>query len=199
MGAPADLSAEKAAWRAELRSRLASLDPVAGQVAAARISEQTLDLPEVSSAGGVLACLSFGAEVSTAELVERLLEEGRRVYVPRVAPGDPLLHLHPYPCHLETLSFGLRQPVAGEPALSPGAIDASVDVALLVGLGFDRRGYRLGYGRGFFDRFLAARPFPAIGLAYALQLLDRLPVGAHDVPMRVVVTEREVCRPEPAD
>jgi 5-formyltetrahydrofolate cyclo-ligase len=199
MGIGADSPADKAAWRSELRSRLAALDARTARVAADRIGEQALALPEVATAAGVVACLSFGAEVSTTGLVHRLVDQGRRVFVPRVAPGDPLLHLHPYPCRLETLSFGLRQPVAGEPELVAADVDSAVEVALLVGLGFDRRGYRLGYGRGFFDRFLAARPFSAIGLAYDLQLVDRLPVDVHDVPMRAVVTEREVCRPDGDD
>lgn len=195
MGASPSTSRDKAAWRTELRARLASLDRETARRAAGRIAERALALPEVRSAAGVLSCLSFGAEVPTAGLVEALLAEGRPVYVPRVARGDAVLRVHPYPCRLETLSFGLRQPHAGEPELTAAEVDSTIGVALVLGLGFDRRGYRLGYGRGYFDRFLAGRPFPAVGLAYELQLVDRLPVEEHDVPMDVVLTERSVVRP----
>ena len=75
------------------------------------------------------------------------------------------------------------------------AIDGTLDAVLVLGLGFDRRGYRLGYGSGYFDRFLAGRPFPAIGLAFAAQLEDELPAEAHDIAMTAIVTEAEIVRP----
>ena len=102
--------------------------------------------------------------------------------------------MHPYPCPLRTVSFGLQQPPRGTPEVAAEAIDETLDAVLVLGLGFDRRGYRLGYGSGYFDRFLAGRPFPAIGLAFAEQLVDELPVEPHDIAMAVVVTDTEVCR-----
>ncbi|MEM8932252.1 MAG: 5-formyltetrahydrofolate cyclo-ligase, partial [Acidobacteriota bacterium] len=67
-----------------------------------------------------------------------------------------------------------------------------LDVALVAGLAFDRRGHRLGYGAGFFDRFLADRRFPAFGIARACQIVERLPAEAHDVPMTAVITDADV-------
>lgn len=117
--------------------------------------------------------------------------------MPRAERGPTRLAVCPYPCSLVTLSFGLRQPARSVPELPAEAIDRGLDVAIVAGLGFDRRGYRLGYGSGYFDRFLAGRPFPALGLAFDRQVVDRLPVEAHDVPMRAVITER--ARIEPAE
>jgi len=70
-------------------------------------------------------------------------------------------------------------------------IDSTLDAVLVLGMAFDRRGYRLGHGGGYFDRFLAGRPFPAIGLAYDFQVLDQIPVEHHDIAMSIVVTESE--------
>lgn len=193
-GAP-EIASEKAALRAQLIRRLAAVDPAWAREAADRLGERLLALPEVAAAGRVFTCLSFGHEVDTRRLVERLLEEGREVYVPRADPADRSLHVHRYPCALETLSFGLAQPPAGAPEVPPEAVDATLDVALVLGLAFDRRGFRLGYGRGYFDRFLHGRPFPAVGLGYAFQLRDRIPAAEHDVPMAVVVTDEETVRP----
>lgn len=180
----------KAALRSRMRGRLAALDPGRAREAATRVADRVLGLPRVVGARRVLVCLSFGLELDTWALVERLLISGRELFVPRTAAGDPQLHVHPYPCPLETLSFGLRQPAAACPEVAPEAIGATLDVALVAGLAFDRRGYRLGYGAGYFDRFLAGRSFPAVGLAYDVQLVETLPVEAHDVAMSVVVTER---------
>ena len=186
-----DLRTAKAELRGVLQRRLAAYDAELARRASARAAERVLALPEVAAAERIFTCLSFGAELDTTGLVERLLAGGREVYVPRADRGDGRLHVHRYPCEMETLSFGLRQPRAGTPELPADAVDATLDVALVLGLAFDRRGYRLGYGRGYFDRFLRGRPFPAIGLAFAFQLRDRLPAEPHDVPMAVVVTEDE--------
>lgn len=189
----------KAALRAELKQRLAAADPERARRAAARVARRVLALPEVEAARRVFTCLSFGAEVDTWELTERLLASGREVYVPRADAGDGRLHVHRYPCELVSLSFGLRQPGPTVEEVPAEAIDRTLDVALVLGLAFDRRGYRLGYGRGYFDRFLAGRRFPAVGLAYAFQLFDEIPIEEHDVPMSILVTEDEVVRPRPFD
>jgi len=184
-----DLAATKTALRRAMGQRLAEMSEEERQRADAALADAVLALPEVAAARRVFTCLSFGHEADTWGLVERLLEGGRRVFVPRTEPAERVLHVHPYPCPLETLSFGLRQPPAGAPEVPAAEVDATLDVALVLGLAFDRRGYRLGYGAGYFDRFLANRPFPTVGLAYACQIVDELPVEEHDVPMRRVVSE----------
>lgn len=141
-----------------------------------------------------MICLSFGSEIDTWGLVARLLQSGRELFVPRAERDDGLLHVHRYPCDLETLAFGLRQPRRGVAELTPEEIEATVEVALVAGLGFDRRGFRLGYGRGYFDRFLAGKRFPAIGLAFDEQLVAELPAEPHDVPLRLVATPSESVR-----
>lgn len=196
---PRSVNPVKEALRHELRERLGRLTPDAARAAAQEIARRVVALPEVAKAGSVLTCLSFGAELDTWGLVEGLLGVGKRLYVPRSDPRDRRLHLHRYPCDLETLSFGLRQPPRPAPGAPPDLpderIDAEIGAVFVLGLGFDRRGYRLGYGGGYFDRFFAQHRVPAIGLAYGAQIVDRLPVEAHDVPMTVVVTEDEIIRP----
>lgn len=185
----------KAALRRELGERIASLEPAAAARAAARMTERALAMPEIAGARRVLTCLSFGGEIDTWPLVDQLLEAGRELYVPRAEPRDKMLHVHPYPCELVPLSFGLEQPPRGCPEIPLEAVDDTVEVVLVLGLAFDRRGYRLGHGSGYFDRFLLGRPFPAVGLAYDFQLVDHLPVEPHDIPMTAIATDREVARP----
>lgn len=199
MSSREDPRPSKEALRADLRGRLSSLLPDQASSAAARVTDRVLALPEVVEARGVLTCLSFGDEVDTWTLVERLQTPSRRVLVPRADPADHQLHVHPYPCNLRKLSFGLQQPPRGTPEVPEGTVDEAVDVVLVLGLGFDSRGYRLGYGSGYFDRFLARHDLLAIGLAFEMQILDEIPNEAHDIPMSVVVTEDAVrrCVPRP--
>ncbi len=192
--AGASLPLTKAELREQLRLDLEKIDAAAAAHASRAIAARILELPEIAGAERILTCLSFGVEVDTWHLVDRLVALGKRLYVPRADPRDRELHVHPYPCPLRTVSFGLQQPPRGTPEVAAEAIDETLDAVLVLGLGFDRRGYRLGYGSGYFDRFLAGRPFPAIGLAFAEQLVDELPVEPHDIAMAVVVTDTEVCR-----
>ena len=187
--------ASKSHIRVDLRRRLAEVPREEAAAAAVRVADRVLGLPEVAAADGVFSCLSFGHEIDTWGLIDRLRDRGHRVYVPRAAHGSGALHVHPWPCALRELSFGLRQPPEGAPELTSAEVDRSVDVALIVGLAFDREGYRLGYGGGYFDRFLDDHDIPAIGLAFDFQLLEALPRDTHDIPMDVVVTPSEVLRP----
>ena len=177
--------------RSTLRDDMAMLDSENRRSMAAAIEEQVLALPELGHTTRVFCCLSFGVEPDTRQLVDRLLESGREVYVPRADFATRAITVHHYPCELERLPFGLEQPLASEPAVDPNGLEA----ALVLGLAFDRQGYRLGHGGGFFDRFLPGRPFSTIGLAYGLQLVDRLPIEAHDQALQTVVTEIETIRP----
>jgi 5-formyltetrahydrofolate cyclo-ligase len=162
-----------------------------------RIAANLMAIEAFQRARHILICLSFDNEIDTWHLADELAADAdRKVYVPRVSP-DGVMHVHPYPCRLKTLRMGLRQPAKSESELPRERINATLDVALILGLAFDRRrGYRLGQGKGYFDRFLHGRPFHAIGLSLECFLVDDIPVESHDIPMRMVVTEERVYRYE---
>jgi 5-formyltetrahydrofolate cyclo-ligase len=87
--------------------------------------------------------------------------------------------------------MGLQQPVDGEAELPVSALDAAV----ILGLAFDRqRGYRLGQGKGYFDMFLAGQTFATFGLSFEELMVDEFPAEPHDVPMQIIVTEKQVYR-----
>ena len=90
---------------------------------------------------------------------------------------------------LQPGQLGIPSPVATEPLATP------VDVCITPGLGFSPTGGRLGYGRGYYDRWFASHP-PLVkaALAYECQLLDNLPVDENDVPMDMIITEKRVIR-----
>lgn len=185
----------KRSLRARMKRLLGERDPAPAAIAARRLAEHVLNLPEVIAAEHLLACLSFGREIDTWELIERLRKGGKRVFVPRAWRHRRHLTVHAFPCPLEVLDCGLRQPREDTAALAAERVDQTLDAALVLGLAFDPAGSRLGFGAGYFDRFLAGRRFPAIGLAFADQLVERLPTEDHDVAMTAVVTDAGVLRP----
>lgn len=187
-----DASSAKSKLRRQLRRQLADIDADTARAASKAMAEHVLGRPVVQRAQGVLVCLSFGVEIDTWRLVERLEEHGKKLYVPRVERGVTDLFVHPYPCELKTTTYGLRQPLPSTVQLDVADIEAKIDVVLVLGLAYDRQGYRLGYGGGYFDRFLARFGLPAIGLGYASQIIDALPHEDHDIPMSELVTEEGI-------
>ncbi|MCL4216657.1 MAG: 5-formyltetrahydrofolate cyclo-ligase [Candidatus Hydrogenedentes bacterium] len=141
------------------------------------------DCPVVASYIGVM-----NKEVLTLPLIARLLQEQKQVLVPRTEPGQKLSWAAV--ADLDELvpgAFGIPEP----PRYAPTATLQESTVILVPGLAFDRRGYRIGFGGGYFDRFLADFSGLAIGLAYPWQLVERLPSEAHDMPVRMIVTSAE--------
>ncbi|MFQ5790465.1 MAG: 5-formyltetrahydrofolate cyclo-ligase [Acidobacteriota bacterium] len=179
-------------WALEQRRSLATSE-ILGM--SERIVNNLKEVGEFRRGRRVFVCLSFDNEVSTWKLVEELASDSeRRLYVPRV-DHDGVMHVHPYPCKLMSLRMGLQQPAPGEPEIPVEDAGSSIDVAIIVGLAFGRqRGYRLGHGNGYFDRFLAGKPLFTIGLSFEFLLVDRLPVELHDIPMRMIVTEDQTYR-----
>ncbi|MGI8615920.1 MAG: 5-formyltetrahydrofolate cyclo-ligase [Actinomycetota bacterium] len=182
--------------RAKRRARRAVLedrDAVPADVREARgerAVERFLELPEVQRAMTIMLFSHFGSEVPTHSLIRRLHERGVGVALPRIegahlvpvsyAPGDPT----------STTSFGAQEPVDGTP-LDP----ASIDVVAVPGVAFDRGGRRVGYGGGYYDRFLRDLPAFTVALAFGLQVVEEpLPAGRFDLPVQAVVTEEETIR-----
>lgn len=127
--------------------------------------------------------LPYNQEVRTVPMLEQALRDGKRVAVPKVF-GDEMKFLY-----LEDLTkvakgyAGIPEPIADEPE----ARDDSA-LVLMPGLAFDPQGHRIGYGGGFYDKFLAAEPnHPTLALCYDFQLLPELETEEHDIPVDTVL------------
>lgn len=157
-----------------------------------RITQKLLATSEYAEATTVLTYVSVSSEVSTRMFIECALRDGKTVAVPRCLPGHCLEFVAITSLdQLIAAPFGLFEPPKELPALTEEQMDASICIvpALLV----DTKGYRLGYGAGFYDRFLSTYPGKKICLAYQ-QNLSRttLPHTAFDVAVDVVITESDV-------
>lgn len=133
---------------------------------------------------------SFGSEIPTRSLIERLHERGVLVALPRIEDGGVVAVRYEPGDPTATTSFGAEEPL-GEETLDP----SSFDVVAVPGVAFDRTGARIGYGGGFYDRLLPSVPGLTVGLAFHLQVRDEpLPRGRFDVRLAAIVTERETIR-----
>ncbi len=189
---PRNVSAgDKAELRRLLRQQRAALEPARRDAASRLICRQTAQLLRDQLAQVVLTFSSFGSEVSTGPLIDELAGGGSRILLPVVRDGAILAVDYEPGDHLVPTAYGPLEPEQAHPA-DPRDIEAVV----LPGLAFDRRGGRLGYGGGYFDRFLCAlSPRPLlVAVAFAVQLLPSVPTSSDDVPVDIVVTEAEVVR-----
>jgi 5-formyltetrahydrofolate cyclo-ligase len=185
------LKRDKKALRGRVRVLRDALSPQERDRGSARIARRLFDLPEMSSASTVMVFSSFGSEVDTAPIIERLVAEGRRAVLPRVVNGEIEPITYRPDGRMSEASFGALEPTDGEP-IQP----EDVDVVVTPGLAFDRRGYRVGYGGGFYDRFFK-RTRPDVvkaAIGFELQVVDEVPRGGQDVPVDLIVTDEGVIR-----
>ena len=189
---PAEL---KECLRQEGFARRDALDKGFREAAARTITAQALDCPDLRNVTPVGGYWPIRTEVSPRPLMEALLERGQDVALSQILhphlswrlwqPGDVLVKG----------GFGVREPGPDAPEIFPKAL-------LVPLVAFDRRGGRIGYGKGHFDRSIAAleeqHPVLTIGLAYAVQEIDEVPVEPHDRLLDIVITEAELIRTKSA-
>lgn len=136
----------------------------------------------------ILAYMPIKNEADLSPLLPRHPE--KRWILPRILPEeDHRMVFHPYDAaRLVRHPFGMAEPAADLPTVPPEAIE----LVLIPGLAFDRHGWRLGYGGGYFDRFLKNFAGVSAGIVFHSLLLDNLPHGEFDVPVQWIVTDEGI-------
>jgi 5-formyltetrahydrofolate cyclo-ligase len=171
--------------------RRESLPEVKRVLLSRRILGGVLDLPAYGRSSVVLAYASFGTELRTDGFLRRVLADGKVLLLPRVErAGLGLYEVRDAARDLAPGTWGIREPA---PDRCPTVDPNRVDFALIPGVAFDRRGRRLGYGGGFYDRLLTGGlpgETPRVAGAFEVQMVDEVPVGPHDAPVNFVVTEK---------
>ncbi len=157
-----------------------------------RIVERFMGLPEFARARTVMFYVDVRSEVRTRHALPTALESGKRIVVPYCVDGElQLFHL----TDMQDLEVGMYKILEPRAALrevpeKQVAIE-ELDLIMVPGVAFDRRGGRTGHGKGYYDKLLEhARPdTPLVALAFECQLFDEIPMQPHDVYMDKVITE----------
>lgn len=148
------------------------------------------NLSLLSDCGSVMIFLSFGSEINTDYIIEWLWKQEKRVLVPLCKPETRAMDIFPIAdlADLEPGYCGIREPKRG---LRPPVAREAIDLVAVPAVAFDRRGYRVGYGGGYYDRFLVGMDVPTIGLAFDCQIITAAPVEKYDLAVQGIITEKE--------
>lgn len=186
---PSSSKDEKSELREKLKLIRDSVDSGLAETASQGVWNILKDRPEFLKAKGIGAFASIPHEINTYPILENTLSSGKRLYLPKVNKEKSYFEFYPVTDlkNLKTGPFGIQEPT------SPKAADwEEMDMVLVPGLAFDRKGNRLGFGKGFYDRVLPLlkKTCLVIGLGYSFQLVEQVPTGTHDAPVRAVLCEK---------
>lgn len=144
---------------------------------------------EIKNADNFLIYLSKDNEVDTKRIIDYLLSRKRTILVPAFLTSEGTYKIVRF-SGFDNLEAGLYQILQPkDPDLATAGL---IDVVIIPGIGFDKMGTRLGYGKGVYDQLLADSPAFKIGLAYHFQVVDGLPKEAHDLVVNVIITESKI-------
>ena len=151
--------------------------------ASGRLGELFLNCDQYKAAKTIYGYLPYNQEVRTVPMLEQAMRDGKRVAVPKCY-GDEMRFIY-----MDDLSkfekgyAGIPEPIADEPVA-----DDKTALVLMPGMAFTKDGKRMGYGGGFYDKFLASEPnHPTVALCYDFQMVEDLPTEDYDIPVDCVL------------
>lgn len=186
-----DIIGEKIEFRQKLKRKIASLDENFLGTSNHLILQNVLSLPEIQNCERILIYCSMGREIDTRQIIEKMFVSGKTVALP-VCEGDGIMHfsvLSPDGPKIEGM-YGIMEPEKDAQKITP----RDGDIIVVPGLTFDRQGYRMGKGSGYYDRFLTRQKFISVGLARDCLIYDDVPREAHDMKVNILVTDKGIKR-----
>lgn len=188
-----EIYTEKNDLRARFKAVRTSLSKEEKTRLDSRIANRFLTLPQYREVKTVLFYVSLPLEIDTFSLMERAFSDGKTVAAPRCVPGTREMDFYILRdiCDLAPGAFGVSEPKTDT---CEKLTDLSQGLCVVPALGFARDGYRLGYGKGYYDRFLSRFSGNTVGLVYDACLKDRLPHDNFDCRVEQIVTENQILK-----
>lgn len=185
---PLDIRKYKSDLRAKIKQNRREMDPKVKALLDSGVAKNVRKLYQYRSCSTVLVYVSTNIEIGTIEIINNALSDGKKVAVPRCIPDTRYMDFH-YIKSIDELSPGMFS-VLEPDENSPKVTDFTGCLMLVPGLMFDRSGYRLGYGKGYYDRYMSKFTGVSVGLAYTSELRYKMIHGRFDRPVDLIVTEK---------
>ena len=174
---------DKKALRDMIRQKKRAMSQMQIEQISARLGELFAQCEYYQKAKTIYGYLPYNQEVRTVPMLEQAIRDGKRVAVPKVY-GDEMRFIYMDDLSLVESGYaGIPEPIADGPVA-----DDPTALVLMPGLAFDKEGHRIGYGGGFYDKFLENEPgHPTVALCYEFQMLPHLETEDHDIPVDCVI------------
>ena len=154
------------------------------------IKESIINFKLYNLSNSIFIFVGFGNEVDTMNLIKDALEKNKRIYVPKIDNKNKIMKVMKIRStdELKPGIWGILEPESNE------ELDEELDLIIMPGVAFTKHGERIGYGGGYYDKFLEkANPkIPKVALAFSLQVLEELPQESFDIKVNYIITEKEV-------
>ncbi len=187
--------ADKKLIRSSIRKLRDSMPEDERSVKSERITDSVTGTPEYKAARDVLIYVSTGSEADTTELIKRCFEDKKNVYVPKVYGKEMRFISIGSLDELTPGYYGIMEPVSDEPVWEKGSRDTYNDsLCIMPGLAFDRKFNRIGYGGGFYDKFLEKAQVYKMAVCYDCQIVERIDAQDTDIKPDMIVTDMEVIK-----
>ena len=173
----------KKEMRAQIRAKKRAMTEAEIVSASARLGELFASCELYKNAKTIYGYLPYNQEVRTVPMLEQAMKEGKRVAVPKCYGEEMRFIFMDDLSKVEKGYANIPEPVADEPVA-----DDKTALVLMPGMAFTKDGKRMGYGGGFYDKFLAAEPdHPTVALCYDFQMVEDLPTEDYDIPVDCVL------------
>lgn len=142
----------------------------------------------------IMTFISFGAEVDTHDFIKTSIINNKKIVVPITVPKTKQLKLSEV-LDFDKLEIGFYNILTPKKEFIKYVDPSEVDLIIVPGVAFDKSGYRIGYGGGYYDRFLSKLDHVTkISLAFDMQLVDKIPHEHFDIPVNYIITENEIMK-----
>lgn len=182
---------EKKFLRKEMLGRLKELNKPEHEQRSYEIARKLYQSPLWLQAKTIGITVSNPPEADTWQIIRKAWEEGKRVAVPKCNPKTKEMVFRDLDrfSDLESVYYGLWEPIEAKTEEVSGE---KIDTLIVPGVAYMKNGYRLGFGGGYYDRFLESYKGNTISLAFAFQVIKSLPVEEHDRPVEMIITDEQI-------
>ncbi len=176
----------KTALRNAMKKKLLAMGELDYSAFSAEIKNQLTTSLEWEAAKTVGITISTGREVDTKEVIEEGWRQQKRIVVPKCFPDRKELKFFEITSfdELEDSFYSLKEPIT---TMTPFVSKEEIDLLIVPGIVFDKRGYRIGYGGGYYDRYLSNYQNKTVSLAFSFQILKEIPNETYDIPVEKII------------
>lgn len=181
---------DKKSIRRNMSSRLQEMDRITYEQFSYMIACTLFETDEWKKSNTIGLTVSRFPEVDTWQLIRKGWEQGKNIVVPRCIPATKGMSFRKITAftQLESSFFGLFEPIESQ---TDECVKNDIDLLIVPGVVYSRDGYRIGFGGGYYDRYLENFAGKTVSLAFSIQLAESVPVEGHDIPVDMIITEQD--------